>query len=319
MKWTKTMAFIAFVLFTLSGCNKETNPIEPEKVEEVTTETEEETSKEEEAMALFQQTLGYVQERNGLTVCELTEETLMCGILTVDSYAYAPIESVTMEDEQTLTLHLQDETTITLSSITEDSFDLFDRTFLKATGEGILSQLPYIESLDDYFSKESIEEVFQYGQGQHDLLQSWREEEQYLKEMNAPGDAVLFPGYTPEEIEYARMWHQYTNTSPAPPLTVLFDEKGTPVNPYIEDTSLVFPEDVVVLVGEFTAVGMVTYHSNGDGTVNVYDVPSHWHQDSDASMTKATERVLQTVTKKRVPKGNPEIIAEILQSMTIER
>lgn len=36
-------------------------------------------------------------------------------------------------------------------------------------------------------------------------------------------------------------------------------------------------------------------------------------------MTKATERALQTVPKKRVPKGSPEIVAEILQSMMIER
>lgn len=48
----------------------------------------------------------------------------------------------------------------------------------------------------------------------------------------------------------------------------------------IWNTGVHLPEEVTVIIGTPLAAGMFTYHNNGDGTVNMYPVPSHY-QDKD--------------------------------------
>lgn len=48
----------------------------------------------------------------------------------------------------------------------------------------------------------------------------------------------------------------------------------------IWNTGVYLPEEVTVITGTPLAAGMFTYHNNGDGTVNMYPVPSHY-QDKD--------------------------------------
>ncbi len=312
--WMKWMTLL--IVLTLAACSDK----EVAQQDEVAPEVEQEVIQEEDLQTneiSLQPLTGYYQERDGLTVCQLTEEALICGIISVDAYAYAPIESVSAITDDEWDLQLTDGTHITFSNVTDETFQMFGTTYVKTAPETIHAQLPYMPSLDDYFNIDVIQTTLETAQGQgHDLLEEWRQAEANEAETNS--DTTLFPNYTNEEIEYARMWHDYGKSDTPPRLTVSFYEAGTYINPYIEDSRLVYPEKVVVLTGEITGHGMVIYSSNEDGTVNLYDVPSHWHQDSEASMKRATEQVLQTVTTREVPDGDPIIVGQILHNMTIE-
>lgn len=310
----KLVPLMACVLL-LGGCGAKSGGSEEATPVKTVTQTKDETPKETASQAedkgarLLQDVIGYAQEENGYTICQITEEALTCGILTVSTYAYAPIASAVAEADDVLKLVLTDGTDITLTNVSDNGFTLFDQHFVATTGEAITAQMPYGLPLDEYFSKASVDDLLTNGQGDHDLLKQWRARE----------GIDPFVGYTPEEVMYARMWHDFTKTSRPPKLTVMFQEAGSYINPYMEESALVYPEDVVLLVGEYGADGMVVYSEQDDDTVHVYDVPLRWQQHTEEDMRKATKQVLETVTTKKVPKGNTSTIAQILETMTVEK
>ena len=51
--------------------------------------------------------------------------------------------------------------------------------------------------------------------------------------------------------------------------------------------------------GESIHDGSITYGSDGDGTIRVYDIPDRWHQQSDEEMREAAEEVLKTIKIKK--------------------
>lgn len=81
--------------------------------------------------------------------------------------------------------------------------------------------------------------------------------------------------YSSEQIEYARVWLQLGPNQDIDGLYVRQIPAGTPLNPD-DDTSAAYPEDVIQLAGSRLVDGSVTYSGNGDGTVNVYNVPLRW-------------------------------------------
>lgn len=81
--------------------------------------------------------------------------------------------------------------------------------------------------------------------------------------------------YSSLEIEYARVWLQLGPNQELDELNVLYIPAGTPLNPD-DETSLTYPEDVIQLAGSRLVDGSVTYSGNGDGTINVYNVPLRW-------------------------------------------
>ncbi|PAE16336.1 hypothetical protein CHH91_09680 [Virgibacillus sp. 7505] len=90
-------------------------------------------------------------------------------------------------------------------------------------------------------------------------------------------------GYSAEEIEYARVWLQLGPNQQIDGLYVRHIPAGTPLEPdYFPVVS--YPEDVVQLSGSRIVDGSVTYSSNGDGTINVYNVPlpGRWFGGSPA-------------------------------------
>lgn len=54
---------------------------------------------------------------------------------------------------------------------------------------------------------------------------------------------------------------------------------------------------------------MVVYSAQDDDTVRVYDVPLRKQQHTEEDMRNATKQVLETVTTKKVPKGNTSTVA----------
>lgn len=106
--------------------------------------------------------------------------------------------------------------------------------------------------------------------------------------------------FTSEKIEYARVWYQLISTKNdlkgIRNVYVTKIPKGSKVNPQAQD-SAVYKEDVVKLEAPMKAGGSVTYSSNGDGTINVYNsIPYKWEspQNSDYSqMDKITRKAIE--------------------------
>jgi hypothetical protein len=106
--------------------------------------------------------------------------------------------------------------------------------------------------------------------------------------------------FNSEEIEYARVWYQLISTKNdlkgIRDVYVTEIPKGSKVNPQAQD-SAVYKEDVVKLEAPMKAGGSVTYSSNGDGTINVYNnIPYKWEspQNSDYSqMDKVTRKAIE--------------------------
>ncbi|WP_212680027.1 hypothetical protein, partial [Salmonella enterica] len=92
-------------------------------------------------------------------------------------------------------------------------------------------------------------------------------------------NAELLDDYSNEEIEYARVWLTVMNNPQVKEVTVNRYNEGSPIHSGNEN-SAVYPREVVQLTGFYGSDGAVTYASNGDGTIEVYDVPTHWHMES---------------------------------------
>lgn len=81
--------------------------------------------------------------------------------------------------------------------------------------------------------------------------------------------------YSPMEIEYARVWLEVVGNKDIDTLNVSYISNGESVSQY-EGRGVGYPEDIVYLFTDFLAGGNVFYGSNGDGSINLYDVPTRW-------------------------------------------
>lgn len=100
-----------------------------------------------------------------------------------------------------------------------------------------------------------------------------------------------------------------------------FWEKGTPISQPFEDDSALFKEDVVTLTGEYTADGLVVFSSNGNGTVNLYDIPTHWPGEyaMEDGVKAYTTKIADSPTKKSIPEGDIIDVLDVLDSMSVYR
>lgn len=141
-------------------------------------------------------------------------------------------------------------------------------------------------------------------------------------ERNLPEE--LLP-YRDDQIEYARIWlgvmgeNFFKNRGGLEGfnLNVSKFDKGTPVSPYGKG-SIDWPFDVIVLTGGMSADGMICYTSNHDGTINRYDVPSHWHQPEEQLndpeyMKNLTGDIVNKPSVVSVPEGEPNFVREMIR------
>ncbi|SFM18635.1 hypothetical protein [Salibacterium qingdaonense] len=113
--------------------------------------------------------------------------------------------------------------------------------------------------------------------------------------------------FSSEDIEYARVWRQLGANQEIEALYVRHISSGEPLNPD-DETSAVYPEDVVQLSGARLVDGSVTYSSNGDGTINKYNVPLRWDGKNPAGREVYTEIIDNTETIRINPGEDKEII-----------
>jgi len=123
-----------------------------------------------------------------------------------------------------------------------------------------------------------------------------------------------YPGYTDAQVEAARVWAYVIKNVPSE-LNISNSAAGTKI--YNGGLGVDYPKDVRHLFGSYSAEGNITYASNGDGTVTIYPVPSHWQQSADELnseefMTQFTQGILDHAETVTLPDGDPDMIRQIL-------
>lgn len=123
-----------------------------------------------------------------------------------------------------------------------------------------------------------------------------------------------YPGYTDAQVEAARVWAYVIKSVPT---ELSINEKSAGTKIYFGGLGVDYPKDVRQLFTPISAEGHVTYASNGDGTVTIYPVPSHWQQSADELnseefMTQFTQGILDHAETVTLPDGDPDMIRQIL-------
>ncbi|AUO09771.1 hypothetical protein [Priestia megaterium] len=132
-------------------------------------------------------------------------------------------------------------------------------------------------------------------------------------------DKKTLSDYSSKQIEYARIWLQLGPNQEIDELNVRHISAGEPVNIY-DDTSANYPKDVVTLEGSRSVDGSVTYSSNGNGTINVYNVPSHWSSSAQVDkdfMKNYTEDIIQNAKLVHVDPGEDKKIIELINILNV--
>lgn len=120
------------------------------------------------------------------------------------------------------------------------------------------------------------------------------------KQQSTDKNKSYLNNFNSKEIEYAWVWYQLISTrndlKGIKNVYVTEIPKGSKVNPQAKN-SAIYKEKVVKLEAPMRAGGSVTYSSNGDGTINVYNnIPYKWEnsQNSDYSqMNKITKKAIE--------------------------
>ncbi|WP_404328328.1 hypothetical protein [Mesobacillus maritimus] len=128
-------------------------------------------------------------------------------------------------------------------------------------------------------------------------------------------DKEALARYSSEEIEYARVWLQLGPNKDIDGLYVRLIPVGTPLNPD-DETSLNYPEDVIQLAGSRLIDGSVTYSGNGNGTINVYNVPLRWDGIYPAGEEFYKEMIENTKLVSIDP-GDEEDVIKLIKLITV--
>lgn len=118
------------------------------------------------------------------------------------------------------------------------------------------------------------------------------------------------------EIEYARVWLQLGENQDIDQLYAKQISAGEPLNPN-DQTSVDYTENVIQLSGTRLIDGVVTYSSNGDGTVNVYNVPKRWDGKNPAG-AEIYEKIIGNTKQVYIDPGDDEKVIELIQVLKID-
>ncbi|MFP7296797.1 hypothetical protein [Neobacillus niacini] len=132
---------------------------------------------------------------------------------------------------------------------------------------------------------------------------------------NEEGKEIL-SSYSSEQIEYARIWLQLGPNQEIDELNVLHIPAGTPLNPN-DDTSALYPKDVIQLAGSRLVDGSVTYSGNGDGSIHVYNVPLRWDGQYPAG-EEFYKDIIENTELVSVQQGDNNRIIELIKLIHVQ-
>lgn len=265
---------------------------------------------------LFSIIKGYVRnqtDQTGITYCQVSEDNMLCNTVDVGVSGARDIVAIHKESEDSLRIETNEERDIMITNIKEDSFTLDGDHYTKVTAEETLDHFPGSSSINSLFDQKEIEELIEFTQINYfDLSSDVLKEDQH----NA------FQDYSEEEIEYAQVWLYYNPSGP--PYSTLYVskwEEGEPIAPSVYDEKGIdFKQDVINLTGEFGADGQISYTSNGDGTINIYDIPRKWpaEYELEGGVKAYTTHIMDNPETIELPKGTIEELLPILETMKID-
>ena len=87
--------------------------------------------------------------------------------------------------------------------------------------------------------------------------------------------------FTDEQIEALHIWAQFGANQEITELNYRLIEAGTALNED-DETSIVYPVNVVQLSGSRLVDGVVTYAKNTDGSITLYNIPLRWDGENPA-------------------------------------
>lgn len=117
--------------------------------------------------------------------------------------------------------------------------------------------------------------------------------------------------HSSEEIEYARVWLQLGPNQEIDELNVRHIPAGTPLNSD-DETSAGYPEDVIQLSGSRLVDGSITYSGNGDGTINIYNVPLRWDGEYPAGEAFYID-IIENTDQAYIDPGEDEKVIELIE------
>ncbi|WP_404427769.1 hypothetical protein LG296_07065 [Ureibacillus chungkukjangi] len=127
----------------------------------------------------------------------------------------------------------------------------------------------------------------------------------------------LLSQYSSEQIEYARVWLQLGPNQEIDELNVRKISAGEPINPD-DETSANYPEDVIQLAGSRLVDGSVTYSGNGDGTINVYNVPLRWDGNYPAGEDFYND-IIENTKQVYIETGNDDKIIALIKLQIVHQ
>ncbi|WP_130860531.1 hypothetical protein [Gracilibacillus phocaeensis] len=142
---------------------------------------------------------------------------------------------------------------------------------------------------------------------------------------NESTDDNALSNYSSEEIEYARVWLQLGDNQDIEAVDVTHIPAGTSLNPGEEDIDVSYPEDVIQLRGSRIVDGMITYSSNGDGTINVYNIPYRWYGGlyrpdnvTADDIQQEREEIIENTELVEIDPGNDEEVINIIDKLYMQ-
>ncbi len=151
---------------------------------------------------------------------------------------------------------------------------------------------------------------------ENNLEETNTDAEKAISEENQKGDQgkETLNQFTNEEIEYARIWLQLGPNQQLDELYIKHIPAGTPLNPD-DTTSASYPEDVIQLAGSRLVDGSVTYSGNGNGTINVYNVPLRW----DGINPAGEQMYIDIIQNTKLEYVDPGDVNEVIELIKLQR
>ncbi|MCY3031440.1 MULTISPECIES: hypothetical protein [Aerococcus] len=178
------------------------------------------------------------------------------------------------------------------------------------------SQSPAKESADT--SQDNSEQALAPSPKQVDSATASSEEKSDEGHASASNTDPL-AAYDPLAIEYARIWLQLGPNQDADTINVHIIPQGTLINPYLANGAR-YPETVTQLTGNRLIDGVVTYSSNHDGTINLYNIPLRFDLPDFSAIPESTYihetyKMAQAPQRIAVEPNQPDQVIETIQKL----
>ncbi|MBP2241578.1 hypothetical protein J2Z40_002141 [Cytobacillus eiseniae] len=176
----------------------------------------------------------------------------------------------------------------------------------------------------DYSSSDSLTAIPKSEEKEQEGIKTMTSETSHLH-LGDKQERETLSQYSSEQIEYARVWLQLGPNQELDHLTVQHIPAGTPLNPG-DEADVSYPEDVIQLTGSRIVDGIVTYSGNGDGSINVYNVPLRWYggltRPDHVSVDEIREEMKGMINNTKlvhVDTGDGEKIIELIKLLKVNK